>query len=238
MKSNKFTTCSSKASVILLRCSCFGCSLFSFIDSYYFVIVLKSSYPKQIITHNILEQSWKMFSRKAREPSLFLSRLCLAPYHGCMHHGAANKLHRVATPLPLSLSCQVEPLKHPPSLPPHLHPSIHLSIPLSPIRPVSWHAVCSPECPLPPPPFSAISVAHQPRTSDLPPLHYYPSFYPSILPFLRLILQPPTQQYSPGRHQAQDFSCTIHSNFQNLLAFLLCLYWNMFKICGYLIILC
>lgn len=47
-------------------------------------------------------------------------------YHACMHHGPANKLHRVATPLPLSLSCQVEPLKHSPTFP--FFPPLSLSI--------------------------------------------------------------------------------------------------------------
>lgn len=46
-----------------------------------------------------------------------------------MHHGPANKLHRVATLLPLSLSCQVEPLKHSPTFSFFLAPlSIYLSI--------------------------------------------------------------------------------------------------------------
>lgn len=54
----------------------------------------------------------------------FFARQPWCGYHGCMHHGLANKLHRVATLLPLSLSCQVEPLKHSPSSPLHFYPSI------------------------------------------------------------------------------------------------------------------
>lgn len=73
------------------------------------------------------------------------SRLCLpglAWCHACMHHGPANKLHRVATLLPLSLSCQVEPLKHFPFSP--LHPSLHLlvqpsSSSVSPPSPIPVH---------------------------------------------------------------------------------------------------
>lgn len=112
-----------------------------------------------------------------------LSSLCspgLVWYHACMHHGPANKLHRVATPLPLSLSCQVEPLKHSLSSPLHFYPSIHPSIPPSPL-PVP-----------PPPPFLACSFAcsslcapsphflylhtHQGCRSDLPPLCHSPPF--------------------------------------------------------------
>lgn len=59
-------------------------------------------------------------------------------YHACMHHEPANKLHRVATLLPLSLICQVEPLKHSPSSP--LHPSLHLPIQPSPSLLAHHHA--------------------------------------------------------------------------------------------------
>lgn len=91
-----------------------------------------------------------------------LSSLCspgLVWYHACMHHGPANKLHRVATPLPLSLSCQVEPLKHSLSSPLHFYPSIHPSIPPSPL-PVpppplpSWHAPLPAHPCVPHPPIS------------------------------------------------------------------------------------
>ena len=88
-----------------------------------------------------------------------LSSLCspgLVWYHACMHHGPANKLHRVATPLPLSLSCQVEPLKHSLSSPLlsspllSIHPFLHL--PFQP-PPHSWHAPlpahpCAPHPPI------------------------------------------------------------------------------------------
>lgn len=68
--------------------------------------------------------------------SLFRACVCRACwyhacwYHACMHHGPANKLHGVATLLPLSISCQVEPFKRSPSS--LQHPSIHPSFSLHP----------------------------------------------------------------------------------------------------------
>lgn len=113
-------------------------------------------------------------------PVLARVRRALVPYHACMHHGPANKLHRVATLLPLSLSCQVEPLKHsPPPTPrrtptplrsPHTpprHPSLRLlpcllvigSLPLlTPLRSsgaeeaIALSFAITPPAPLPPPP--------------------------------------------------------------------------------------
>lgn len=121
-------------------------------------------------------------------PPSFLSAVCLSLsslcspglvwYHACMHHGPANKLHRVATPLPLSLSCQVEPLKHSPSSPLHytsIHPSLHLliqsspSFAYSPSRFPSHHFL--------------YLYTHQGCRNDLPLLHHSPPFiHPSIHP--------------------------------------------------------
>lgn len=124
-----------------------------------------------------------------------LSSLCspgLVWYHACMHHGPANKLHRVATPLPLSLSCQVEPLKHSLSSPLHFYPSIHPSIPPSPL-PVPPPPPSLPGmllcllilvCPIPPFPLPAHPSGLQewsPSPLSFPSIHPSISSQPSIL---------------------------------------------------------
>lgn len=99
-------------------------------------------------------------------------------YDACMHHGPANKLHRVATPLPLSLSCQVEPLKHSPFSPLHCHPSIHPSISPSSLPPPG--TLLRLLTLMLPTPISYTCSAHQDCRSDLFPLSSYPFIYPSI----------------------------------------------------------
>lgn len=113
--------------------------------------------------------------------SLFFSSVQGLPglvcYHACMHHGPANKLHRVATPLPLSLSCQVEPLKRPSSTPLHSHPSIYLTSLL-----LCWH-ILAPAYTLDLPPIpstcAAISAAGGLGLVSLWHSHH-PSIHPSI----------------------------------------------------------
>lgn len=107
-------------------------------------------------------------------------RRALVPYHACMHHGPANKLHRVATLLPLSLSCQVEPLKHsPPPPPPHAPPP-------PPLPPHAPTPSFPPSTPLPAchrlPPTSNTSALVGGRGSDRPLLRRHPP--PSQLPLL------------------------------------------------------
>lgn len=129
--------------------------------------------------------------------SLFFSSVQGLPglvcYHACMHHGPANKLHRVATPLPLSLSCQVEPLKRPSSTPLHSHPSIYLTGLL-----LCWH-ILAPAYTLDLPPIpstcAAISAAGGLGLVSLwhshhPSIHFYlttHSFYSHRSPNLLLV---------------------------------------------------
>lgn len=96
-----------------------------------------------------------------------------------MHHEPANKLDRVATPLPLSLSCQVEPLKHSRSSPLHFHLSIQSSPHLTIQRSSSRHTS------VPPPPacYTCTPIRAAGIVYDLPPLcHSSSSIHPSIHP--------------------------------------------------------
>ncbi len=122
-------------------------------------------------------------------------------YHACMHHGPANKLHRVATLLPLSLSCQVEPLKHSPSSPLHFHASIHPSISFIKFSP-PWHAPspAHPHAPHPPITYACTPI----RAAEVTSLHFVIPLYLSInlsipLPLLYISLSsafhPPTQAH-------------------------------------------
>lgn len=141
-------------------------------------------------------------------PPSFLSAVCLSLsslcspglvwYHACMHHGPANKLHRVATPLPLSLSCQVEPLKHSPSSPLH-YTSIHPSIPPSPHPVFPFLRLLTLTLPIPPFPLPVHPSGLQkwsPSPSSFSPI--YPSIYPSLS---RHFISPSSQlSVLPHRH--------------------------------------
>lgn len=100
-----------------------------------------------------------------------------------MHHEPANKLDRVATPLPLSLSCQVEPLKHSRSSPLHFHLSIQSSPHLTIQRSSSRHTSVPP--PTPTPRMLYLHTHKGCRYSVWSPsplsfLFIYPSLYPSF----------------------------------------------------------
>lgn len=101
-------------------------------------------------------------------------------YHACMHHGPANKLHRVATPLPLSLSCQVEPLKHSRSSPLHFHLSIQPSPHLTIQRSSSCHTSLHP--PHPTPVCYTCAPIRAAEVISLPFCHSSSFIHPSIHP--------------------------------------------------------
>lgn len=125
-----------------------------------------------------------------------------------MHHGPANKLHRVATPLPLSLSCQVEPLKHSLSTPLHFHPSIHPSISSSGL-PHSWRSLLH----APPPRHLLPLYTHQACRSDFPPFRHSPSFLCPTHLSLLLALHPPTQthpRYVARKHLNTYYTAIIY----------------------------